>query len=58
MKIRQGKPDIGGTITAWRDSDTDSGVLIRETMDRGRDVQTVYVTQQDLEKILANWDKL
>ncbi len=51
MKIRTKQLDgTWRTLQVWVD---DGEIYIRESMDRGRDVQTVCATRSELEKILA-----
>ena len=45
----------GGVLSAWLDNDE---IFIRESLDRGRDVQTVAVTRDELLKILALKDPI
>lgn len=42
----------GGVLTAWVDETTDE-LYIRESLDRGKDVQTVCVSRAELAKISA-----
>ena len=49
IQIRRKKPRQG-TLSAWLE---EGEIFIRESLERGRDVQTVCVTKEELLKILA-----
>lgn len=60
IRIAKGKRECGmGVLTAWversrvKDGVELDEIFIRESLDRGKDVQTVVVTRAELLKILA-----
>lgn len=48
-QLKISRPNKRGVLTAWLD---ENEIFIRESLDRGRDVQTVCVSRAELEKIL------
>lgn len=47
------------TLTAWVETDDGSEeVFIRESLDRGKDVQTVAITKEELKRIIDSWELL